>query len=390
MKKHVCLLAFAVSGLTVMVQAAAPTVYLSEARNNPFERNVFIDNTGDTFRYTAFYNGTSQPEEDIRLRFYVNPEKVREYNAAHGTDYKALPKGSYALTLPEAAICKGSVSAVPGEVGVTGKGYLKPFEKYLLPVSVEAVSGGVSADGKLATVYYVIHAVPAPGSIAKKQVGRLPSDTGSVFGLGGRYLVAVGGDGSLIGYRYSGGNLGKGTLLAGGENLADMEAVFNFRDRKLIGLCRKSGDGQLWSFPLGADGRSVGAVEKVFGTSGYNIFSDIVPYGNSLYCLKPDGELMLYPLTDSMEWGNGIRSLGSGWNYGIVFGYKDSLIAVDEQGDLWKYPLLTDGQTGLPRRIGSGWNLFSRIVVFGDDLLCIDKEGVVWRIKFGDQGFWAL
>lgn len=389
MKKIVSLLAFAVWGLTIAVQAAAPEVYLSEARNNPFERTLFIDDAGDTFRYTAFYDGVLQPEDDIRLRFAVNPERVREYNAANGTDYKVLPKGCYTLTLSEAAIRKGAVSAAPGEVEVIGKGYLKPYEKYLLPVSVEAVDGGISADGERATVYYVIHAVPAPGSIVLKQVGRLPSDCRAVFGLGGKYLVAVGGEGRLTGYRYGGGSLGKGTPLAGAENLAEMDAVFNFRERKLVGLCRKTGGGQLWSFPLGADGCSVGAVEKVFGTSGYNIFSDIVPHGKALYCLKPDGELMLYPLTDSMEWG-GIRSLGGGWNYDVVFGYGDSLIAVDEKGDLWKYPLLADGQTGLPRRIGSGWNRFRRIVVFGDELLCIDKEGAVWRVKFGERGFWAL
>lgn len=390
MKKYACLLAFAVWGLTAVGQAAGPAVYLNEARNNPFERNMFIDDTGETFRYTAFYKGASQPGEDIRLRFYVDPGKVREYNAANGTDYKPLPTGSYTLTLSTAAIPEGAVSAVPGEVRVIGKGRFKPFENYLLPVSVEAADGGVSADGELSTVYYVIHAVPAPGSIARKQIGRIPSEARAVFGLGGKYLIAVGADGRLTGYRYSGGSLGKGAPLAGSENLAEMDAVFNFRDRKLVGLCRKAGDGQLWSFPLGADGRSVGAVETVFGTSGYNIFSDIIPHGNTLYCLKPDGELMLYPLTDMMEWGSGIRSLGSGWNYSVVFGYKDSLIAVDNAGDMWKYPLLADGQTGLPRKIGSGWDRFPRIVVFGDDLLCIDKEGAVWRIRFGDQGFWAL
>ena len=390
MKKYACLLAFAVWGLTAVGQAAGPAVYLNEARNNPFERNMFSDDTGETFRYTAFYKGASQPGEDIHLRFYVDPGKVREYNVANGTDYKALPTGTYSLTLPAAVIPKGAVSAVPGEVEVIGKGRFKPFENYLLPVSVEAVSGGVSADGELSTVYYAIHAVPAPGSIVRKQVGRVPSDARAVFGLGGKYLVAVGGDGRLTKYRYSGGSLGKGASLAGAENLAEMDAVFSFRDRKLVGLCRRTGDGQLWSFPLGTDGRSVGTVEKVFGTSGYNIFSDIIPHGNALYCLKPDGELMLYPLTDAMEWGGGIRSLGSGWNYDVVFGYKDSLIAVDGKGDMWKYPLLADGQTGLPRKIGSGWDCFPRIVVLGDDLLCIDKEGAVWHIKFSDQGFWAL
>ena len=54
MKKYACLLAFAVWGLTAVGQAAGPAVYLNEARNNPFERNMFIDDTGETCRYTAF------------------------------------------------------------------------------------------------------------------------------------------------------------------------------------------------------------------------------------------------------------------------------------------------------------------------------------------------
>lgn len=389
MKKYVCLLAFATFGLSAAGQSAAPAIYLKEARSNPFERTMFIGDAGDTFRYTAFYKGASQPGTDIPLRFFVDPGKVREYNAANGTDYKVLPTGSYTLTQSSASIPQSAVSALPGEVEVTGKGNFKPFENYLLPVSVESADGSVPSDRELATVYYVIHAVPAPGSIARKQVGQVPSDVKALFRLG-QYLVAVGADGRLTGYRYSGGKLGKGISLAGAENLAEMDAVFNFRDQKIVGLCRKVADGQLWSFPIGSDGRSVGAVEKVFGTSGYNIFAEIVPFGNALYSLKPDGELMLYPLTDAMEWGNGLRSLGSGWNYDVIFGYKDSLVAVDAKGDMWKYPLLTDGQTGLPRKIGSGWDRFLHIVVFGDDLLCVDTKGAVWRIKFGSQGFWAL
>lgn len=69
MKKYACLLAFAVWGLTAVGQAAGPAVYLNEARNNPFERNMFIDDTGETFRYTAFYKGALQPGEDIACVF---------------------------------------------------------------------------------------------------------------------------------------------------------------------------------------------------------------------------------------------------------------------------------------------------------------------------------
>ena len=391
MKKYTYLLSAILSGLLLTTQATTPTIYLSQARHNPFERHLFLDGQSSTFRYTAFYQGSSQPETDIPVYFRVDPVQVQAYNAKHGTSYKMLPAESYSLSLTKATIVKGSVAAPSGEAEVIGSKPLKAFEKYLLPISVTTAEGSsVTPDSTLSTIYYVIQAVPAPGTVTRKQIGHISPHPKSVFKWGDHGLLVIDQQGELSRYRYTGNRLTTETPPTGGNHLAEMDDIILFKNGKLIGLYRKTNNGQLWSFPVEADGGNIGPVEKVFGTSGYNIFSDITPYGNILYCRKPDGELMCYPLSDSMEWNGEIRSLGSGWDYKVIFGYGNSLIVADKQGDLWKYPLLAQGQTGLPLKIGSGWNIFSQIVVFGNDLLCIEPSGDVWRITFGDEGFWAL
>lgn len=92
-----------------------------------------------------------------------------------------------------------------------------------------------------------------------------------------------------------------------------------------------------------------------------------------------------------MEWSSpGVRSLGSGWNYPILFGYGNSLIAIDARGDMWKYILSNNGMPGIPVRIGTGWSRFAQIAVVGGDLLALDTNGVLWQIRFNEKGFWAL
>jgi len=369
---------------------SAQTVYLAEASRNPFVRTMFIDTKGETFRYTAFYKSASAPQSDIAVSFFVDAAKATAYNAQYGTTYKMLPKGSYTVGMNSAVIVQGSVSAAPGEVKVTGKGYLKDSEKYILPITVKVEGKLAEVDPALSTIYYIITAVPAPGNVVRKKIGQLPSETKSVFGFGDKYLMVDGGNGKLTQYLYSGSSLGKATTVEGTENLEGQDIIMNFRDHHLVGLIREVNGGELWSFPISSDGR-VSPRNKVFGHPGYSIFSDIFPLGNNLYCLYPTGELTIYPLSDAIEWTSpGVRSLGSGWNYPVMFGYGNSILCIDTNGDIWKYALNAAGMPGIPSRIGSGWNGYAKIAVLGADLIALDKDGALWQIKFDDKKFWAF
>ena len=371
------------------VNLYAQTVYLAEANRTPFKRTVFLNDGGETLRYTAFYKGNSAPQGDITVNFSVDTVKAAIYNAQHGTEYKMLPKESYSIGMNTAVIAQGSVSATPGEVKVTGKGYLKTSEKYILPVTVSVKGNLAEVEPSLSTIYYLITVVPNPGNVPRKQIGRLPSGTQSVFGFGDKYLIADGGNGELTRYRYTSSSLDEAIPMSVPDNLKEMTLLFNFRDHHIIGLYPNVANGQLWSFPISADEKSVETLDKVFGTAGYNILSDICPIGTNLYCRKPNGELLLYSLTESLEWATlGSHSLGSGWNHPMIFGYGNSLIAIDKEGVMWSYPVLKNGQLGWVTKIGTGWNLYDKIAVVGNDLLCVDKEGIVWQIQFNDEGFW--
>jgi len=366
-------------------------VYLTEALRNPFERTIYMDTIGDTFRYTAFYMGPTCPESDILVEFSVDATKAKIFNSKTGSGYKMLPKGSYTMSLVSATIEEGSISTQTGEVKVVGASGLKPFEKYLLPITVKIVEGEAEDDSDLSTIYYVIQAVPALGNIPQKQIGKLPEKIKSAFGFGGKYLITVSDDMQLTSYRYSGGNLGNSVHVRGSEYLKNLDNILNFSDHHIVGLNREVNGGQLWSFPISTDAGKILPMDKVFGTAGYADFSEIISFKNNLYCLTPLGELKIYPLSDSLEWkSNGIMSIVSGWNYPILFGYQNSLIAIDKEGDMWKYPLLKNGQPGLPKKIGTGWNIHQKVVVLGDDLLCVDKDGTVWQIKFNNNGYWTL
>lgn len=367
------------------------TVYLSEATRKPFERIIFIDNKGDILRYTTFYKGVLPPKQDIHVEFLVEANKAMAFNVQNNTDYKMLPRGSYNLELTSEIIAKGSVSAPSGEIKIIDNNYLKPFEKYILPITVKVTNGQAEADADLSTIYYVIQAVPAPNTITNKQIGRLPSETKYIFGFGSKYLIASDNNGQLTVYEYTGRKLHKGLLIKGSENLKEMDNILNFRDHHIVGLNRTVNKGQLWSFPISSDASKISPVDKIFGTFGYADFSEIISLGNNLYCLLPSGELKIYPLSDSMEWSSpGVRSLGSGWNYPILFGYGNSLIAIDARGDMWKYILSNNRMPGIPVRIGTGWSRFAQIAVVGGDLLALDTNGVLWQIRFNEKGFWAL
>lgn len=384
-------LLFKVLLISTSLSLCGQEIYLSEASKNPFERTVFMDSTAETFHYTAHYLGTTRPDKDLSVKFMVDVNKVKLFNSKYGTVYEMLPKSSYLMSLTSAVIVKGSVSTQTGVVKVVEKEALKPFKKYLLPISARLVGGEVEEDRERSTIYYVIQATPLMTSIPQKKIGRFPENSASVFGYGDKYLITVSDDEKLTAYRYWEDNLGNSLPVEGSPYLKDLDNICNFRSHHIIGLNRNVNGGQLWGFPITADGGKILPMDKVFGTAGYGVFSEIIPFENYLYCLTPSGELKIYPLTDSLEWRfHAIRSMGSGWDYPVLFGYKHSFIAIDEKGDMWKFRLLTDGQLGLPKLIGRGWNSNDKIVVMGDDLLRIDKEGIVWRIAYSDFGNWVL
>lgn len=134
-------------------------VYIPEARalqvrnfnlNEPLMEVFHVAVTGSEY---ATASGMDVDSE-IRFTLEVNPEKVEEYNSACGTTYDLLPSNCYTLT-NEGVIPVGSSISDDLILNVEAAGKLRPFDSYLLPITISTISGG-NLDDKQQTIYYLL------------------------------------------------------------------------------------------------------------------------------------------------------------------------------------------------------------------------------------------
>lgn len=93
-------------------------------------------------------------DSEIKFTLEVSPEKVVEYNENCGTKYNLLPADCYTLT-KEGTIPSGSSISEDLTLNVDASGKLRPFDSYLLPITISTVSGG-NCDNKQQTIYYLL------------------------------------------------------------------------------------------------------------------------------------------------------------------------------------------------------------------------------------------
>lgn len=134
-------------------------VYIPEARtlqvrnfnlNEPLLETFHVAVTGSEY---ATASGMDV-ESEIKFTLEVNPEKVEEYNSSCGTSYNLLPSNCYTLT-NEGVIPAGSSISEDLTLNVEASGKLRPFDSYLLPITISTVSGG-RLDNKQQTIYYLL------------------------------------------------------------------------------------------------------------------------------------------------------------------------------------------------------------------------------------------
>jgi hypothetical protein len=134
-----------------MPQATTVLNVQFQISEDPYEVPYTVSLVGADFP-TASVEGTGN---DIEITFRVEPALVNTYNEGAGTDYTLLPEGTYTLD-NTAIIPKGSTRAEM-TLTVINQSVLQPFQSYVLPVSIENVSGA-SKGHYQQTLYFLVTA----------------------------------------------------------------------------------------------------------------------------------------------------------------------------------------------------------------------------------------
>jgi len=119
----------------------------------------------DTILYTASLVGADYPTvataaaNDITISFSVSADLVSAFNQENGTSYSILPAANYSFEA-SGVISKGKTATAPLKLVIRDGDQLEPFSSYLLPISIDHVSGG-QAGNMQKTTYYVITRSPA-------------------------------------------------------------------------------------------------------------------------------------------------------------------------------------------------------------------------------------
>lgn len=132
-------------------------VYLSQAREGTIQVDLSNLDTEDTLACSANIGGVGAANTDIIVHFNSDASLVTAYNSAHATNYAALPSENYELSRKTDTIPAGVKYG--GAIPLFIKNYpaaLDTTQQYLLPITLEKVSGGLPINENLQTVYFVV------------------------------------------------------------------------------------------------------------------------------------------------------------------------------------------------------------------------------------------
>lgn len=99
-------------------------------------------------------SSNKEVQGDVKVMLTVGENKVQEYNQACGTDYELLPENCYTLDT-QGVIPAGSVMTGDLTLTVNAEGKLRPFDSYLLPITITSAEGAIT-DNIQQTLYYLL------------------------------------------------------------------------------------------------------------------------------------------------------------------------------------------------------------------------------------------
>lgn len=131
--------------------------YIEQAKVQDYDNVVFKKTITERQRFISAVSAYPV-NQDVEVSFKVSPELATTYNNRNNTKYAVLSKNHYILSDTKATIPAGKAQApdiTVDFVDLTAED-MQIDETYLLPVTIESVSGGISLLNGAKTIYFLV------------------------------------------------------------------------------------------------------------------------------------------------------------------------------------------------------------------------------------------
>lgn len=164
------LLFASIAGFTVsMLLSFAGCDNKDYSNDSPFDNVVYLDvaklkdvsnftfnRTIETGRQVVSAQLARPATDDINVTIKADPSLVNIYNARLGTDYGMLDSKYYKLSAQETIISQGEITSDPISIDFFSLNELDIDASYLLPITIEQVSGGMGILNGSKSICYIV------------------------------------------------------------------------------------------------------------------------------------------------------------------------------------------------------------------------------------------
>jgi len=367
-------------------------VYMPRAAYDSTVLSVTLEENTFNLPYSAYLGGLDNASTDINVSFAVDESKVQEYNTKYSTNYHVLPAANYTLGASSAVIRSGERSTESLTLTIQSNSKLALFKTYILPVSIQSVSGGGSKlANKYVTTYYLV-------KVGQKEILNLGAAWGGIYSLGPKNTIISNDKNSknILMYIPNAEGVYNQPPLHIGINWADSESFYYIDENSMVVRNAPYWAG-LFRFNMFPDNivqtNPKPAENIIVSLSPWNSFwlGDfwdkyiIIPFRNYFFTIDKGGVLWRQAVFSKVDQNR--TSVATGFNYTQVVAFpsknSNALLCLNAQGDLWYYPTSEAGILGEGKKVGSGWNVFKKIMVSESDILAVSAStNGIYRLPF--------
>lgn len=361
-------------------------IYMPSAARTENIKTVYIQEQVQSFDVWAYYGGPKYPTQDLSIEFEFRPDLVAAFNEKNGTDYAAMPEGSYSMPAASVKLARGELQSEPLAIEIVAANYMEVAKTYLLPVSIKSTSGTEPIKESLRTAYYLITGSYLPGQVPREKVYSFGGPLTRPICVRNTDVVHITEENNLVYLTLqSDGTYGNPTAFGWGWGDCDWLAYME------PGRLMARYMGNINCYNLDESYNITGQSTPGLGWGDFKqlvLFKDLGILAVSAdalnkYPFVPGGATFDFPLCGEL--------VNSGWGgYNYLLNYGDNILAVDANGDMWAFPLSDTFALGAPHKIGTGWDIYTTVIACGEQLLAVDTNGDLWRYEFNPTAFWPL